>query len=155
MTRTAARELAVLICASMSPEETAEETVERFFEPEHYATLKDEGEQFAQFPNEKQLAYIRQLVLGVSAHRTELDGYIEKYAHGWRPERLSRATGAILRCAMCEIRYLPLTGVRDPAAAAINEAVELAKKYEGDEIPGFVNGILGGFVRGETAEAAE
>ena len=155
MTRTAARELAVLICASMSPEETADETLERFFEPEHYASLAGEGEQFAEYPNKKQLAYIREVVLGVSAHRGELDGYIEQYAHGWRPERLSRAAAAILRCAMCEMKYLPLTGVRDPNAAAINEAVELAKKYEGDEVPGFVNGVLGGFVRGEFPEAAE
>ena len=56
MTRTAARELAVLICASMSPEETADETLERFFEPEHYASLAGEGEQFAEYPNKKQLA---------------------------------------------------------------------------------------------------
>ena len=151
MTRTAARELAVLLCASLSPEETAEETVDRFFEPEHYASLAPEGEQFAEQPDEAQLAYIRRVALGVSAHRAELDARIERYAHGWRAERLSAATGAILRCAMCEILYLPDV----PAGAAINEAVELAKKYEGDDVPGFVNGVLGAFVRAEVPEDPE
>lgn len=149
MTRTTARELAVLIAASMaSGKEDAETVLDRFFEPEHYATLAAEGPQFAEPPNRKQLAYIRSLVTLTAEHRDELDAYIEQYAHGWKAERLSRAAGAILRCALCEILYFPDV----PDASAISAAVDIAKKYEGEEGPAFVNGVLGGFMRGRGAE---
>ena len=52
---------------------------------------------------------------------------------------------AIMRVAMYEILYMPDI----PAAAAINEAVELSKHYEAPETASFINGILGAFVRGE------
>ena len=147
MTRTAARELAVLISAASAPG-TAAETAETFFEPEHYASLASEGEQFAAVPDGPQMAYIRALVTDVDAHREELDGYIRRHSRGWRPERLSRTAAAILRCALCESLYVPDVDT----AAAINEAVELAKKYEGRETAGFINGVLGGFARaGEEA----
>ena len=55
---------------------------------------------------------------------------------------------AIMRVAMYEILYMPDI----PNGAAINEAVELARKYEGDEVAKFVNGILGAFVRAEVKE---
>ena len=150
MTRTAARELAVLLSASAAPGR-AEEAAETFFEPEHYQTLASEGEQFADYPDERQMDYIRRLNAEVDAHRKELDSYVRLHAHGWRPERLSRTTAAILRCALCEILY-----VNDvPTGAAINEAVELAKKYEGAETAAFVNGVLGAFVRERDAVAGE
>ena len=122
----------------------AEEALDRFFDREHYATLAIEGEQFAEYPDAGQMPYIRALAMMTVEKRAELDGYIGTYAHGWTARRLSRTAGAILRCAMCEILYLPDV----PDAAAINEAVELAKKYEGEEGPAFINGVLGGFVRG-------
>lgn len=151
MTRSAARELAVLVTASMSAgKDAAPEVLDRFFEKEHYDTLAAEGEQFAEFPNEKQLQYIRSLVELAAEHRAELDAEIEAHSHGWKVARLSRSAAAILRCALCEILYLPDV----PQGAAINEAVELAKKYEGPEGAGFINGVLGGFVRARAAEAA-
>ena len=150
MTRTTAREIAILIAASLpsgqEATENAEEILDRFFDREHYATLAEEGPQFAEYPDEAQMAYIRSVVTLCAARRQELDGYIGTYARGWKAERLSRAAAAILRCAMCEILYVSDV----PAAAAINEAVELAKKYEDAEGPAFINGVLGGFVRGET-----
>ena len=149
MTRTTARELAVLVAASMaSGKEDAETVLDRFFEPEHYATLAAEGPQFAEPPDEKQLAYIRALVSLTAEHRGELDAHIERCAHGWKAERLSRAAGAILRCALCEILYFPDV----PDASAINAAVDIAKKYESEETPAFVNGVLGGFMRTREAE---
>ena len=53
-----------------------------------------------------------------------------------------------MRVAMYEILYMP--GV--PAAAAINDAVEIAKKYEDEKVVSFINGILGAFVRAEFPE---
>ena len=85
---------------------------------------------------------------GVSQHAAELDTYIEKYAQGWRFDRISLVASAIMRLAMFEIMYMPDI----PNGAAVNEAVELAKKYDDPETAKFVNGILGSFVREEIKE---
>lgn len=96
-------------------------------------------------PNAKQEEYIRRLVSGVAEHAAELDADIEKYAQGWRFERISLVASAIMRVAMYEILYM----ADIPQGAAISEAVEIAKKYETPEVAKFINGILGSFVRGE------
>ena len=93
--------------------------------------------------------YIRRLVSGIAEHSYELDRYIEKYSKGWRFERIPLVASAIMRLAMFEILYMP----EIPNGAAINEAVEIAKKYESPDVVRFINGILGSFVRGEAAEA--
>ena len=85
---------------------------------------------------------------GVDEHGAELDGYIEKYAKGWKFSRLDRVASAIMRVAMYEVLYMPDV----PNAAAINEAVEIAKKYETPETVKFINGILGSFSRQELSE---
>ena len=150
MTRTAARELAILLgfAAGADGAETAQETMDRFFEPEHYASMAEENPLFAEYPDERQMEYIRSLVTLMAERRETLDAYIEKYARGWKADRISRTAGAVLRCAMSEILWLPEV----PNAAAINEAVELAKKYEDEDTVSFINGILGGFVRGEVEQ---
>jgi len=149
MTRTTAREIAILLgFSAAADEECTEELLDRFFEREHYATLAEENELFSEFPNGKQMNYIRSLVQLIAEHRSELDTYIEQHAEGWKASRISRTAAAILRCAMCEILYLPDV----PDAAAINEAVELAKKYEDADTVSFINGVLGGFVRGQGRE---
>ena len=86
-----------------------------------------------------------------SVPMNELDELIGRYARGWKSERISRTARAILRIALCEILYMD----EIPAAVAINEAVELDKKYDEPETVAFVNGVLGGFMRGETPEAGE
>ena len=148
MTRTAAREFAILLGFSAAGEEPAETCLDRFFEQEHYASMAEENPLFAEYPDAQQMDYIRTLVGLIAERRDTLDAYIEKYARGWKVGRISRTAGAILRCAMSEILWLPEV----PNAAAINEAVELAKKYEDADTVSFINGVLGGFVRGE-AEA--
>ncbi len=152
MTRTAAREIAILLGFSAAASgDTAEETLERFFEAEHYATLAEENPLFSELPDEQQLSYIRSLVGLITEHRAELDAYIEKYARGWKVGRIDRTAGAILRCAMSEILWMPEV----PNAAAINEAVELAKKYEEGDVVSFINGILGSFIRAEVENKEE
>ena len=99
-------------------------------------------------PNAKQAEYIRRLVKGVSVHAAELDGYIAKYAKGWSFARIPLVASAIMRVAMYEILYMPDI----PNGAAINEALEIAKKYETPETVKFMNGILGSFVRQELPE---
>ena len=144
MTRPTAREIAIALGFSVAASgEDPEACLEQFFEPEHYETMAAEEPLFSEYPEARQMEYIRTVVRLTAEHRQELDQEIENYAKGWKASRISRTAAAVLRCAMCEIRYLPDV----PTAAAINEAVELAKKYESDEVVAFINGILGSFVR--------
>lgn len=146
MTRTAARGIAVqLIFALCMTGAEPETLLDDFFGESYFATLGGEDTLFAEEPDKKQLAYIRELVTKTAEHREELDGYIEKYSRGWKPERISKTALAVLRCALCEIQYMDDV----PAGAAINEAVELAKGYEEPETVAFINGILGSFMREE------
>lgn len=149
MTRTNAREIAVHFIFELGfSDKTADEVLAEFLNPETFATLGEEEPLYAQFPDEVQLAYITDLVKGTWAHGAELDGYIEKYAKGWRFQRIDRVAIAIMRVAMYEIMYMPDI----PNSAAINEAVEIAKGYEEKEAVAFINGILGTFVRSELPE---
>lgn len=146
MTRTTAREIAIGLGFSLvMAEDFAEDVLDSFFDEEHYATLAEESSLYAEYPDKRQMDYIRTVVRLIFEHRAELDGYIERYAKGWKVNRISKTAGAILRCAMCEILYME----EIPDAAAINEAVELAKKYENEDVVAFINGVLGSFVRGE------
>ena len=75
---------------------------------------------------------------------------VEQYSKKWKANRLPKVSLAILMLAITEIAY-----VKDaPVGAVINEAVELAKKYAGPEDASYINGVLGGYVRGTMGEAA-
>lgn len=146
MTRTAAREIAIQLCfAAASADLDPLDLAERFFEPEHYESLAQEQELFCERPDDRQMDYILRLTTLCAEHRAEIDSLIERYARGWRVERISRTALAVLRCAVCEILYMEDI----PNAAAINEAVELCKGYDEPDTVAFVNGVLGGIVRGE------
>jgi len=150
MTRTNAREIAVHFSFELGfSHATAQELLDAFFNKETFELLGEEEPLYAEFPNEKQQKYIVELVTGVANHGAELDSYIEKYAIGWRFSRIDRVATAIMRVAMYEILYMPDI----PNAAAINEAVEIAKGYEDPDTVSFINGILGSFLRQEVPEA--
>ena len=75
---------------------------------------------------------------------------VEQYSKKWKANRLPKVSLAILMMAITEIAY-----VKDaPVGAIINEAVELAKRYAGPEDASYINGVLGGYVRGTMGEAA-
>ncbi len=126
----------------------AEEQLELLLEPEHFASLGEEDEAYAEYPDPRQEGYIRRVAAGVAEHGPELDAYIEKYAKNWKFDRISRVCAAILRVAMYEILYLPEV----PYKAAANEAVNLAKLYEDSAAASFINGILASFIREEKIE---
>ncbi len=149
MKRTTAREIAVQLgfCANAT-EKPIDELLGDFFDKEYYETLAGESELFAEYPEKRQQEYIKRLVSTMDDYRIQIDKYIEKYAQGWKTSRISKTAMAILRCAVCEIMYMDDI----PAAAAINEAVEMAKGYDEPETVAFINGVLGGFMRGEYPE---
>lgn len=149
MVRNTAREIAIHLSYELNfSGKSAEELLDQRLTAEAFAELAEEEDLYREAPNAKQAAYIRRLVLGVSEHGAELDGYIEKYARGWKFSRIPLVAAAIMRVAMYEVLYMPDV----PNAAAINEAVEIAKKYETPETVKFINGILGSFSRQELAE---
>ena len=152
MKRTTAREIAVQLgfYASQS-EKSVTDIVEEFFDEEYFATLAQEDELFAEYPDKKCREYIIRLASLMEDYRVQIDKYIEKYAKGWKISRISKTAMAVLRCAICEILYMDDI----PNGAAINEAVELAKGYDDAETVSFVNGVLGGFMRGEFNEEAK
>lgn len=149
MTRTNAREIAVHFAYELgfSPL-SAQELLDDQLTEENFANLAKDEELYQEFPDPKQLAYIRRVVNGVGDHGYELDSYIEKYAVGWKFERIPRVAAAIMRVAMYEAMYMPEV----PKRVAMNEAINLAKKYEDEKVVSFVNGILGSFVRNEVPD---
>lgn len=83
--------------------------------------------------------YFRGCLIALFNNRERVDGLIDKYSTKWSIARIAKVDLAIMRLAICEMLY-----VQDvPAAVAINEAVELAKKYADDESPKYINAILG------------
>ena len=150
MTRNAAREIAMHLSYELSfTDLSADELLDQRLSASRFDQLAPEYEVYGELPNASQRTYIRQVVKGIAQHGYELDQYIEKYAVGWKFERIPLVACAIMRLAMYEILYMP----EIPNGAAINEAVEIAKKYESGDVVRFINGILGSFVRREAAEA--
>jgi transcription antitermination protein NusB len=97
--------------------------------------------------------FTRELACLVRAHQAELDALIAKHAHGWSLERIAPLERSILRTGLVELLYpgeLPGEHAIAPEGA-INEAVELAKRFCGAEAPGFVNGILAAALREHAA----
>lgn len=85
-----------------------------------------------------QRSYIEWVFAGIIARRDEIDALISQRTVGWRFERLAFIDRNILRLGIFELLYLPEV----PPEVAIDEAVELCKKYGTDNARVFVNGIL-------------
>lgn len=91
--------------------------------------------------------YAKKTASGVLAHAEEIDGYITQYSRARSFRRLSKVVLAALRLAIYEILYVDDLD----AKISINEAVELAKTFSGQDEAGFVNGVLGGFMKAYNA----
>ena len=89
--------------------------------------------------------YANHLFSNVTEKTEELDEYISKFSNGWKIKRIPKVNVAILRLAIYEMKYENEV----PVSVAINEAVELAKKYSGKEDASFINGILGSVSRSD------
>jgi len=80
-----------------------------------------------------------ELIRGVDGARAAIDRMLQQYLTGWQMDRLSRVDRQILRLAAYEIVWLDDV----PPKAAVNEAIELAKRFGTEESGKFVNGVLG------------
>lgn len=83
--------------------------------------------------------YAKELSAGITETKDELNSYINKYSKSWKISRLPKVTLAILYVAIYEMKYVDSV----PVNVAINEAVELAKKYASSDDASYINGILG------------
>ena len=101
----------------------------------HFALICAEGEIPAN-------DFAASLFCGTQEHLTEIDGKIEEHAKGWKLERISRMSLSILRLCTYELMFTDV-----PRPVALNEAVELAKRYDTDEAPAFINGVLNSVAR--------
>jgi transcription antitermination protein NusB len=85
-------------------------------------------------------AFAEALVRGTLDRLEEIDRYLSARAVNWRIERMAVIDRQILRLAICEMLTQPAT----PARVVLNEAIELARTFSGDESVPFVNGVLDG-----------
>lgn len=88
-------------------------------------------------------AFAENLAKKVYNNLDEIDAAINENLVGWSAKRISRVSRAILRLAVCELLY----SENMPVGVAINEAVEIAKKYATVEDASYINGVLGSFVK--------
>ncbi len=90
------------------------------------------------------IAFAHRLLLGYDEHRYEVDQTLERVIEGWTFTQMSQTDLAILRISAFEILHIDT-----PAAAVIEIAVRLAKRYGGDDSGRFVNGVLSRFLERE------
>lgn len=83
-------------------------------------------------------AYISEKCEAIAAHLEEIDAAINEAAEGWKTSRMGKVDLTLIRLAVYEMKYEEDI----PVGVAINEAVELAKKYGTDDSPAFINGVL-------------
>ena len=88
--------------------------------------------------NKKAMPYAKKLLDGVQGNKEEINKLISRYAENWRLERMSVIDRNILRLAVFELHYQDDV----PTSVAINEAVEIAKRFSTDDSGPFINGIL-------------
>ena len=114
----------------MKRRQAREQALQALFQREFLETLDEED-----LPEDP---YGRELFRGVEEHRAEIDALIAERAEGWPLERLHSVDRNLLRLAIYELLYEEDV----PPEVAIDEAVELAKKYGTERSPAFINGIL-------------
>ncbi len=127
MNRKRSREIAMELLFGMTlSKNTLEETIETFLE-DYEMNL-----------NTIDLDYIKEILLKVEENKTEIDKKIEETLTNWKLERISKVNLSILRLAIGEMLYIEDV----PEKVAINEAIEMTKKYSDDKSVSFINGVL-------------
>lgn len=115
----------MLFRIEFNSDEEMKEQEEFYFEDLEEATGKDQE-------------YILNKYRLIVAKKEEIDALLNEITEGWKTSRMNRVDLTILRLATYEVKW----DEDVPTGVAINEAVELAKKYSSDEGPAFVNGVL-------------
>lgn len=127
MNRKRSREIAMELLFGMTlSKNTLEETMETFLED------------YEMKLNTIDLDYIKEILLKVEENKSNIDKKIEESLSNWKIERISKVNLSILRLAIGEMLYIEDV----PEKVAINEAIEMTKKYSDDKSVSFINGAL-------------
>lgn len=144
MTRKSAREIALgCIFECFSRREEPNEILDQRLTKEAIADLADEAIVYQNDLTEKDAAYIREVVVAAVMNADKYYAAVDVRSQSWSRMRIARMTRAILCLALAEIEYLKDV----PPSVAVNEAVELAKQYDTEKAPSYINGILGSYLR--------
>ena len=148
MTRRELREhcFKMLFCIDFYPAEELEKQLEQYFEAPQEEETTPEGESeilHCVDMEDGDKGYLLGKAGAALERVTRLDDRINEVAQGWKTRRMGKVDLAIIRLALYEILHDDAV----PEKVAINEAVELAKKFGGDDSPSFINGVLGKLVR--------
>ncbi len=147
MSRKSAREVAFHLIFEMGFKEfEAESILLDRLDADIMASISGEIALYAGPISDKDRAYITSVIKSTAEHRSDIDSLIGKHSKNWDIKRLSRVSMAVMRLSLAESHYQDV-----PVATSINEAVELAKKYESQQASAFVNGILGAIAKEEQA----
>ena len=92
---------------------------------------------------ERQIEFARNYFLLVRKYQVWADEIVQSLSEHWEIKRITSLDLIILRMAVVELKYMPDT----PVKVALNEAIELAKKYSTGESPSFINGILDNYLK--------
>lgn len=143
MTRRELREhcFKLLFRADFYPVEEMDEQIERYFGAPVEDDVTPEGAVVILHDSDladKDRVFVTEKTKKVLERLTELDEKINQVAEGWKTKRMGKVELTILRLAVYEMQY----DEEVPDKVAINEAVELAKKFGRDEAPAFINGVL-------------
>ncbi len=135
LSRTLLREhiFKIIFMSDQRHDEDAAEYISIYFD-----CLTDDDDNFIEL-DDKDKEYISGKVLNILEKSEEIDKMISDSSKGWALHRIARAELAILRVAVYEMLY----DEDIPENVAINEAIELSKKYGESAAPSFINGILG------------
>jgi N utilization substance protein B len=106
--------------------------------PEEAIAVHGEIEQAARLESPQAESFAARLVLGTVEHAGEIDPVLAASSEHWRPERMAVIDRLILRMAVYQLSYVPDI----PPNVVINEAIELARRFGGEESGRFVNGVL-------------
>ena len=87
---------------------------------------------------ELDLTYIKQALIGIENNKEEIDKVIEANLQNWKLERISKVNLSILRLSTYELLY----DKEIPRGVAINEALEITRRYSDEKSVGFINGVL-------------
>ena len=102
-------------------------------------------------PEEGDTEFIDTVLQGIKEHEEEIDGMIAAHLKDWSMDRIARVDLSILRVAVYELVYTP---EGSSPAAAVNEAVTLAQRFDTPESGKFINGLLRSLLREREGEQA-
>ena len=139
MSRRKARE--IVLCLVFEKDYRKDQSCEKLYNELFEDSLKDIFEK--EFLSETNRNYIKNTFLGVFEHIEQIDDIVSGSTIGWEYNRISKISMALLRVAVYEI----LHAEDIPVSVAINEAVELSKRYDDPDAYTFINGVLGAVIK--------